>query len=485
VSQILEMLGLLEACDDAKLFGVELTSRQRELLNEVEQGNLLHVWALGRRSGKTLMAALVALWMCLLRPDLDEHVRRRERRWAVCVATNLRQARIFVEQARSIVTGSPLLAALVDASSEDEIRFTNGTAIAAWPCSSRGGRGWPIACLLLDESAHMIDTDGHQAAEPVYRALVPSTAQFGAAARVIVASSPFGCDGFFHDLYRQVEKGDLPEAICAQASTHEMRPALASVALELERRRDPEGFRAEYLAEFVAAGGAFLDPARLEAAVVRTGELAQREVTGAIGAIDLGFVSDSTALAIVGRDPKNGRRLELVLARSWKPQLGPLGFGPTLDEIAGLCHQHGVRQIYTDQHSATAAVEYLARHRIHATSVPTTAASKSQMFADLKTRIYGGELALYEQPDLLAELRRIETVTTPGAATVRIRRLGASHGDLATALALACRRLRGSTPGRRTSVPRGRIPLNWMPRSPDEIAHSLGLNLYDPRRATR
>ena len=65
----------------------------------------------------------------------------------------------------------------------------------------------------------------------------------------------------------------------------------------------------------------------------------------------------------------------------------------------------------------------------------------------MKTLLVGGELELYEQPELLAELRRIETVTTPGAAAVRIRRLGHSHGDVATALALCLSKFKGSGVG--------------------------------------
>lgn len=433
--------GLVEACG---LFGVALSPRQAEILAAIEHGHLLHVLALGRRSGKSLVGALVALYFATLRPDLRKYVRRREKVYLVCVATNQRQSRIFIEQARSIIEGSEFLSRLVEKVSDDRVEFKSGFVIAAFPATSRGGRGWPIALLLLDEAAHMLDTDGNQAAEPIFRALVPSTAQFGDQARVLVASSPFGTDGFFHDIFRQIEKGDLANARCVQHSTLEMRPDIPMAALELERARDPEGFRAEYLAEFVVAGGSFLDAGRVDDAVGRRHELKPGQVARPIGAVDLGFISDSTALAIVGRDVKTPERLRLVLARSWKPELGPLGFGPTLDAIADVCREHGVRTVYIDQHSAIAAVEHLARHGIDAQVVPTTAQSKSQMFADLKTRVYGGELELYDQPDLIAELHRIETVTTPGAATVRIRRLGSSHGDLATAVALACWKIRGT-----------------------------------------
>lgn len=445
--------GLVEAALDPRLFGVDLSPRQRELLEAVEAdpGNLLHVWALGRRSGKTLLGAIIALHYCLLRPDLAEHVRRREKRYSVAVATNLRQSRIFVDQARSILDGAPLLSELVESVTDDAVTFKTGTVLACFPCTSRGGRGWPVQCLLLDEIAHYVDGDGNSAAEPIYRALVPSVAQFGDAARVVVASSPFGTDGLFATLYARAAAGELAGAVAQHASTAEANPRISEAFLEAERQRDPEGFESEYLARFVAAGGSYMDAGKVAASAAdRRFELAPGEAVAPIGAVDLGFISDQSALAIVGRDRLTPRRLRLVLARSWKPDVGPLGFGPTLDEIADVCHQHGVRQLFTDQHSATAAVEHLARRGIAATVVPTTAQSKSQMFGDLKTRLYGGDLELYDHPDLLAELRRLETVTTPGAASVRIRRLGSSHGDLATALALACWKIRGE--GRRATT---------------------------------
>ena len=139
-------VGLVAACEDRQLLGAGLSlwPKQRELLTAVDVGPRLHVWALGRRSSKTTSAALVGLWCCLLRPELLERLRPGERGYAVAVATNLKQARLFVQAARSIVERSPLLAELVEGATEDEIQFANGTALAAFPCSSRGGRGRPF-----------------------------------------------------------------------------------------------------------------------------------------------------------------------------------------------------------------------------------------------------------------------------------------------------------------------------------------------------
>jgi hypothetical protein len=44
---------IIQACDDPRLFNFPLWQKQRELLMAAERGPRLHVWSLGRRSGKT------------------------------------------------------------------------------------------------------------------------------------------------------------------------------------------------------------------------------------------------------------------------------------------------------------------------------------------------------------------------------------------------------------------------------------------------
>lgn len=205
---------LVRACDHKDVFGVALYPAQRELLAAIDAGPRIHALCLGRRSGKTFMCALVMLHNCLLRQDLAGMVRPGERRYAVAVATNIRQARVVVTAARSIVEASPRLAGMVETVTEDEIRFTNGTALCAFPCSSRGGRGWAISCLVMDEAAFFqSETDGPATADEVWRALSPSVAQFGDAGRIIVSSTPDkGLSGFFYDLHMRASAGGLPEA---------------------------------------------------------------------------------------------------------------------------------------------------------------------------------------------------------------------------------------------------------------------------------
>lgn len=438
-------VGLVAACDDPQLFGFPLWPKQRELLAAVEKGPRLHVWALGRRSAKTTSAALVGLWDCLLRPELDAMVRPGERRYAVAIATNLRQARLFVRAAVSIVERSPLLAELVESVAEDELVFVNGTALAAFPCTARGSRGFPISTLLMDECAHFIsETEGPAVAERVFEALVPSTAQFGDAARVIVASTPYGQDGLFATLFQQAVSGELQDAVAQHASTAEANPTLNAAFLKREQARDPEAFRSEYLAEFAGSGAAFLDPAVIEEAIASRAELPPEAGRGWIAGLDPAFSSDPFGLAIVGRDPSDQRRLVLGAVRRWKPsrskpaslEEGRAIEDSVLDKVAAVCAMYGAR-VVTDQFKGRAVVDYLSRKGLSVRAVPMTAASKTAAFMSLRARLNLRALELYEDPDLIGELRRLRSRYAAGSSSVVNPRVGGSHGDLAQALALA------------------------------------------------
>jgi hypothetical protein len=437
-------VGLLAACDDPQLLRFPLWPRQRELLRAVESGPRLHVWALGRRSAKTTSAAIVGLWCCLLRPELLECLRPGERGYAVAVATNLRQARLFVRSALSIVERSPLLAELVESASEDEIAFSNGTALTAFPCTSRGGRGWPIFALLMDEAAHFLDTDGNSAAEAIWQALVPSTAQFGDAARVIVSSTPYGQAGLFADLWHRAAAGELADAVAQHASTAEANPTIERALLEQEHARDPEGFRQEYEASFLAGGSSFLDPLRIREAVADRGELAPSLGSHWVAGLDPAFASDPFGLAIVGRDSQRAGRLVLGLAMRWRPaSRKPVSLedqrrveDAVLAEVAEVCRRYGATAV-TDQFRAAGVADRLRRLGVPVRVEPMTEASKSAAYSELRARLNAEELELYEEPTLLAELRRLRTRYLAGRAAVVNPRSGDSHGDVAQALALA------------------------------------------------
>jgi hypothetical protein len=450
---------LVAACDDERLLGLELWPRQRDLLAAVEQGPRMHVWALGRRSGKTLMAALACVWDATLRPELDAMVRPGETRYAVAVATNVRQARLLVAAARSIVERSPVLAGLLESASEDELRLRlpSGarTAVAAFPCSSRGGRGWPISTLIMDEAAHFLsETEGPQVADRVFAALAPSTAQFDGRARVIVCSTPYGPDGLFARLLGDAQDGKLLGAVAQHATTAEMNPTITAEFLAMEEARDPISFRAEYLAELVAAGDAFID---LERAKVGGRDVAPPEAgTGWVCGLDPAFASrgDAFGVALVGESRVTKGELVVGPVLALRPDRE---FMATLARVADTAAFYGAK-VVTDQYSAEAIVDFLRRRRLDVRKHSMSATSKTDVFSELRARLYERTLILPDDPDLLAELRRLQTRFRAGSAAVTNPRVGGSHGDRAQALALATfEHSQGRRGGEWFAVPDGRL----------------------------
>jgi hypothetical protein len=225
--------------------------------------------------------------------------------------------------------------------------------------------------------------------------------------------------------------------------------------LARERERDPEGFRSEYLAEFVGGGAAYLDPERVADAVADRGELLPDQATGWVAGLDPGFASDPLGLALVGRVPPDltqlpatlpapPDRLVLGLARAWKPaRHKATSFEErravedrVVAEVADVCLRYRAA-VVTDQYLAPAVVDALRRRGLDVWATPMTAASKTAAFGELRARLYGGTPELYPEPTLIAELRRLRARHAAGQASVVNPGVGGSHGDLAQALALA------------------------------------------------
>ena len=350
-------IGLLQAIDDPDLLGAGFVPfpRQRDLLEQLDRGPRTQVWCIGRRGGKSLCGAAAAVWHATMRPDLDALVRLREVRYAVCVATNISQARIFVRAAKSLVEASPILSGLISGMNEDSISFLlpSGarTCIAAFPSSSRGGRGWPISLLFLDEAAFMRDdssTDDAQVAGRIYSALAPSTAQFAGLARIVISSTPNGDSGFFAEMVEKSHTGELPGSCLTHLPTWEINPTIPfdGDLLQAERLRAPDEFDSEYGASLLSAGGQFFDFDRFD--FVHRGELPPEALVpgSAICGLDPAFAGhDEFGVAVIGRLAASPECWALALVDGFSPprshsfEDAHAVEDAILSDVAAICHR--------------------------------------------------------------------------------------------------------------------------------------------------
>jgi hypothetical protein len=168
-------------------------------------------------------------------------------------------------------------------------------------------------------------------------------------------------------------------------------------------------------------------------------------------------------------------RLVLGLARAWAPAR-TVSFDErrghedeVLREVADTCLRYRVSEVVTDQYAASAIVDYFERRGLQVRTVAMSAASKTEVYAELRARLHTGALELYEHEGLLQELRRLRTRYTAGSASVVNPRVGGSHGDLAQALAMAVHAQAGSG---------GNLQGGFVPADPRDVERGTLAEMY-------
>lgn len=243
------------SCSDFSehVLGIPLWPGQKKIIDELFEDNITHaVWCLGRRSGKTLLAAIAAVYMCFMQDNyFTRRVRKGEKWYIVTVANDQGQSKIALDTIRQLILNSPLNQEIVRETAF-EIEISNSCTFQAIPASARASRGKAVVACLLDELAFQIEGDANRGAKAIYDALSPSIAQFGKHGKILELSSPWLAQGLFHDHYVQAMSGEYPGMRAYQRPTWEMNINLPYGCDFLERARlkDEEAFLIEFGAQF-------------------------------------------------------------------------------------------------------------------------------------------------------------------------------------------------------------------------------------------
>ena len=177
------------------VLGTELWPKQQEILDDFFGGHKTHAcWALGRRSGKTLMASIAAVYSCfVLESTYKRKVRKNEKWHIVTIANDQQQAKIALNNIRQLILDSPL-GGEITRETATEIEISNGCVFRAIPASARASRGTAVVMCVFDELAFQLEGDANRGAKAIYDALSPSIAQFGGDGRILELSSPWLTD---------------------------------------------------------------------------------------------------------------------------------------------------------------------------------------------------------------------------------------------------------------------------------------------------
>lgn len=401
-------------CEDPNLLNLELWPKQREILMDFWNGNYrIGLWALGRRSSKTTMAAACAVYAsCLLGDEYREYLQPGEPFYVFAVATNLEQSKEFLRRVKTFVQRSPILKKLVQRETTDSLELSNGCIFRAVPATSRGVRGYAIPFLVFDEAAHFQDTEGNAAGDSLYQALSPSTMQFGSLGKILMLSSPWIQQGLFWETYKQGSSGEFPQLQVVQAATWEVNPIITEDSLAMERARDPELFRVEYGAEFTGNVAAFLDGQLIDAAInYDRGPLLPLPKFKGKYYLSLDPAKGNRDQYTACITHYDGARLVVDLfhqfAPSWSDgQKTQVAIAQVEDWILEQHKAYGFAQAVLDQYNSAATIQRLSG-RLKIRELTWTAPTKTEAFSKLRELANAGNLELYLHAKAVQQLKNL------------------------------------------------------------------------------
>lgn len=466
--------GLVEFAQD--FLGLTLHPGQAEVLREWElSGKPNAVLCLGRRAGKGVLGQIVAFFNAT-QMDYAGYIRPGHTRYIVVIATSLKQAEKWIREAKATLRGQgvdpELFESVVwDRCTADSIVFDNNVEIVAMATSDRSVRGNAISLLIFDEAGHLqADSESVGAGREVFEALVPSMTQFKDRAYTLFTSTPMLRIGLFWDVYRSGTEKDRdgeildPSMFVIHRATWEVvngddvphSPRITrdgDPQIVRAYRVNPEWAATEYGADFMAAGGAFLDPLDILACERDTDVLAPQSLHRYRASLDPAFQRDSFALTI---GHPEGEMAIVDGVWSWGPSSDPGHYDRVLDEVAEVLREYGVREARTDQHAGVAIVADLAKRGISCDEVAWDNAGKWSAYSKLKAALRTRQISLPRDLRTETELMNlIATATRTGLVTINAA--PGYHDDRASAIAALMDMLEGN---------QGLIAMSWHDYSP-------------------
>lgn len=408
-----------------------LTDREREIFAEVAGGRAPPSrpvremwWIKGRRSGGTLNAVSEAVYAAI--QDYSGFLKPGERATVAYLACDRAQAKIAFDFSRAMFDTVPLLRAMVDRESTDEVALNNNVTLAIHTSSYRAVRGRAYCCVVMDETAYMRDETSATPDVELYRALVPGLATLPGS-MLIGFSSPYRQRGLLYKKFRDHYGRDNNDVLVVKAATRQLNPTIPQRVVDDALADDPAGAASEWLAEFRSDLEDFVGRDVAERCVVPD----RRE---------LRRVPDVQYFAFV--DPSGGSRDSMTLAvahsedgtvvidavRERRPPFDP---DSVVREFAEVVRSYGQAHVVGDAYAGEWPRD---RFRKRGIEYATAKKRKSDLYLSLLPLVNAGRIELPDHPRLITQLCSLERRTARGGKDTIDHPPGA-HDDLVNSVA--------------------------------------------------
>lgn len=362
----------------------------------------------GRRAGKSILAALSAIYLAIQPYTLMAG----EVGTVVIIASDRKQGRVILRYILGLMKSVPALAALIAAETMESVTLTTGIAIEIHTASFRGVRGYTVVACLADEVAFWRnDESGANPDSEILGAIRPAMATIPSALLLCIGS-PYARRGEQWNSYREHYGKDGDQVLFFKGATHDFNPSVPAAIIEKAYRDDPSAAAAEWGGEFRSDVESFISREALDAVVV-PGRLELPRLPSVSYRAFLDFAGgsggDSATLAIGHTETRDGIRINVLdCLRERRPPFSPES---VCSEFAEVLKAYGLTDAISDRWGGLFPIEQMSKLGVRVTP---SAKAKSDLYRELLPLINSRRIELLDHPRLLAQLAGLERRTARG-----------------------------------------------------------------------
>lgn len=390
------------------LFGLPLDPAQLEIFHQCTGrsapliAGYVEAWlAVGRRGGKSIILALIAVYLAVFKSWSDRLVPG-ERGTVLVIAADRRQARVIFRYITALITETPLIAAMIDGEvTQERIDLTNGISIEISTANFRSVRGYTLIACLCDEIAFWMGDDSANPDTEILAALRPAMTTMAPDAVLLCASSPYAQRGALYDTFRRHFGKEEAPVLVWKASTKTMNPSVPQSVIDEAYERDPANAAAEYGGDFRTDVESFMNRDAVEGCIIK-GRFELPPVKGIryVGFVDpSGGSADSMTLAIAHRE---GNNAVLDVVREVKPPFSPEA---VTAEFSVVLKRYGLKKVQGDKYAGLWPRE---RFEVHGITYEPSAKPKSELYLQFLPLVNGARAELLDHPKLVSQLCALE-----------------------------------------------------------------------------
>jgi phage terminase large subunit-like protein len=396
------------------------------------------LWSEPKKSGKTLLAAMLALWWALRTPHTE----------ILVVANDLEQAvgRVFKTMV-DLVEANPELAEHVTIRAE-KLLLVNGTVVQAIAADYRGAAGSRHSLVVFDE----LWGTTSEAMERLYEELTPPPTEADAWVLIVSYAGFTGESKLLEALYHRGLAGtrvddelELYEAdgLCMFWGHTPRMPWQTGTAGEryyAEQRRHlrESTYRRLHQNEWVSSESTFITPELWDACLEPAHAMLMEEhEESTVWGLDVALKGDGTALVGVWRDESTGQ-IVVVHHRLWTPKPGePVALGEVERTIVELSGRFEIARLAVDPFQAVGLIQRLQAAGIPAVEYVQSVPNTTRMGQTLMELIRSQNLVVYPDVDLRQQACNVIAVDTPHGWRLA-KEKSSRKIDLIAALSMAC-----------------------------------------------